>query len=124
VSATDPAEHGTTETNGTGTFTSNTPTFSQATLQWHAPFEGGSQAILGGFSSIRVGGPGQPADERETKKCPSGYQEYADTGTVDSGTSGDNDIGATFKAEFCVNSTAALILEPGSKMTITESSSS
>jgi hypothetical protein len=124
VSSTDPAEHGTTETSGTGTVAPG-PASGQSTITWSGTFEGGSHVIFGNMKVTAVGGPGQPADETETKKCPTGTQEFVSTSSVVGGTSGDNDIGAIVKSEVCFNSsTGTVSLEPGTKISITESRSS
>ena len=124
VSLTDPAEHGTTETSGTGTVTSG-PASGQSTITWSGTFEGGSHVIIGNTKVTAVGGPGQPADETESLKCPTGTQEFVSTSSVVGGTSGDNDIGAIVKSEVCFkSSTGTLSLEPGTKISITESTSS
>jgi hypothetical protein len=124
VSATDPAEHGTSETKGTGTLTFVNPP-AQDTIKWNAPFEGGSNVVVSTVFTEFVGGPGQRPDETERLKCPTGTQEVILSATVGGGTSGDNDINAKIASEVCANTSKGMVsLEPGSKLTITESSSS
>ena len=99
-------------------------------IKWTPPYEGGTRGKpkhtdVSNIVATPVGGAGQPADENETKNCPTGQQEVEITGVVGptdtTDPPADNDVGGKVHSEVCVNTaTGAVTLEPGSAFVIEE----